>query len=140
VRPSLRFLTLAMIGWAGVRAATLGVLPGAELFRIERSEAKAPAIMPTQFPPIEPIEPAAIIQPGPVPITPVAVAPIRIPVIYAAASSVPAAYPTPLRGALPTPQPQFYSPIPALDEWPLSRIAAAAAAIDNRGSWSERPR
>jgi hypothetical protein len=102
------------------------VLPGAELFRIERSEAKAPAIMPTQFPPIEPIEPAAIIQPGPVPITPVAVAPIRIPVIYAAASSVPAAYPTPLRGALPTPQPQFYSLIPALEEWPLSRIAAAS--------------
>jgi hypothetical protein len=27
---------------------------------------------------------------------------------------------------LPTPQPQFYSPIPALDEWPLSRIAATS--------------
>src|SRR6185503_9724584 len=55
VRPSLRFLGLAMFGWAGFRAATLGVLPGAEIFRIDRSDAKAPAIVPTQFPPIDPI-------------------------------------------------------------------------------------
>src|SRR6185503_11185237 len=27
---------------------------------------------------------------------------------------------------LPTPRPQFYSPIPVLDEWPLSRIAATS--------------
>jgi len=52
VRPSLRFLTLAVIGWAGMRAATLGALPGEELFRIDRSEAKAPPIVPTQFPAI----------------------------------------------------------------------------------------
>src|SRR5205823_5697354 len=58
VRPSLRFLALAVVGWAGIRAASLGLLPGAELFRVERSEAKAPAIVPTQFPVVEPIEPA----------------------------------------------------------------------------------
>ena len=40
MRPSLRFLGLIVIGWAGVRAATLGKLPGAEMFGIERSEAK----------------------------------------------------------------------------------------------------
>ena len=55
MRPSIRFLALALFGWAGVRAATLGVLPGAEMFSIEPSEAKAPPIVPTQFPPIEPV-------------------------------------------------------------------------------------
>jgi hypothetical protein len=128
MRPSLRFLALAVVGWAGFRAATLGALPGQELFRIERSEAKAPPLMPTQFPPIEPIEPAAIEMPpqgyAPVAIQPMAVPPITIPVVYAAASSTP--YPTRLAGVLPTPAPQFYSPIPALDEWPLSRIAATS--------------
>jgi hypothetical protein len=130
MRPSLRFLTLAVVGWAGVRATTLGVLPGQDLFRIERSEAKAPPVVPTQFPPIEPLEPAALVLPpsqfAQMPIAPVAVRPITIPVIYAAAASVPAPYPTRLAGVLPTPQPQFYSPIPALDEWPLSRIAASS--------------
>ena len=57
VRPSLRFLGLALLGWAGLRAATLGALPGAEIFRIDPSEAKPPPIVPTQFPPIEPVEP-----------------------------------------------------------------------------------
>ena len=55
MRPSLRFLAIAVVGWAGVRAGTLDMLPGAELFRIERSEARAPAIVPTRFPPIEPV-------------------------------------------------------------------------------------
>ena len=43
MRPSLRFLALAVVGWAGVRAATLGMLPGAELLqhRAERSEGAA---------------------------------------------------------------------------------------------------
>lgn len=129
MRPSLRFLCLAVLSWAGVRAATLGVLPGDELFRIDRSEARAPPIIPTQFPPIEPIEPAALElppqgfvavgdQPAPT------VRPIAIPIGYAAASSAP--YPTRLAGVLPTPAPQFYSAIPPLDEWPLSRIAATS--------------
>ena len=54
MRPSLRFLALAVFGWAGVRAATLRVLPGADLFKVERSEAKPPPIVATEFPPVEP--------------------------------------------------------------------------------------
>jgi hypothetical protein len=64
VRPSVRFLALAVFGWAGVRAASLGVLPGRELFRIEHSEAKAPPIVATQFPAIEPVAPAAPMIPA----------------------------------------------------------------------------
>jgi hypothetical protein len=135
---------LATIGWAGVRAASLGVLPGAELFRIEPSEAKSPPpIVATQFPSIEPLPPEATgeapvqaFQPAAIPIEPVTVRPITVPVIYAAAQSLPAPYPTRLRGALPTPAaaPEFYSQIPVLDEWPLSRIASAGFPSQHQSS------
>ena len=39
MRPSLRFLALAIIGWGGFRAATLGTLPGASVFAVEPSQA-----------------------------------------------------------------------------------------------------
>lgn len=133
MRPSLRFLALAVIGWAGLRAATLGSLPGAGMFSIEPSEAKVPAIAATQFPGIEPIAPAnADYAPPPMAAdafypAPPAVRAMPIPAYYAAASSAP-------RGAagfsavLPEPRPHFYAPIPALDEWPLSRLAASSVA------------
>ena len=145
MRPSVRFLMLAVIGWGGVRAATLGFLPRAEIFQIERRAAKAselPPIVPTELPQIEPLEaavpgsaPAAMVpagwsypSPGPAPAAPVVVRPVAVPVYYAAASSAPMIPPRPTRlgNALPEPVPQFYSPIPALDEWPLSRIAATS--------------
>jgi hypothetical protein len=63
VRPSLRFLALAVVGWAGLRAATSGALPGATLFGFQRSEPKVPLIVPTRFPAVEPIQPANPMQP-----------------------------------------------------------------------------
>jgi len=135
MRPSLRFLIVALVGWTSLRAATLGIIPGAEIFRIDRSEAKPPPIVPTQFPPIDPVEPAAAMsasamgpqgmyyaQPYPASL---AIRPIAVPVYYAAASA-PSAAPAHLTTVLPEPTPQFYAPIPALDEWPLSRIAATS--------------
>ena len=128
MRPSLRFLLLAVFGWAGLRAATLGALPGAELFRIDPSEAKPPPLIPTQFPPIEPI---ATVDPGPAapatsygqpPMLAAAPRTIAVPVYLAAEPQ--AAAPTPLADGLREPRPQFYSAVPVLDEWPLSRLAA----------------
>lgn len=136
MRPSLRFLIVALVGWTGLRAATLGIIPGAEIFRIDRSEAKPPPIVPTQFPPIDPVDPAAAAMAGsamgppgtyypqPYPAS-LAIRPIAVPVYYAAASAPPSAPPH-LTAVLPEPRPQFYAPIPALDEWPLSRIAATS--------------
>mgnify|MGYP001552363483 CR=1 FL=1 len=131
MRPSLRFLAIVAFGWAGVRAANLGALPGAEIFQIDRSEAKPPPIIPTQFPPIQPVEPAtsAVAVPdlrqasfdyAAMPIRTVA-----IPVYY---TPTPVSQPhsATLTELLPNPRPQFYSPIPVLDEWPLSRIAATS--------------
>ena len=128
MRPSLRFLALAVVGWVGLRAAAHGVLPGAEIFQIERSEAKPPPPVATEFPPIEPIAPAdpyaasanfapAAVRYGqPVP---------RAAVHYAAASSTPPGR-VRLRGVLSTPEPQFYAPIPSLADWPVSRLAMAS--------------
>lgn len=136
MRPSLRFLALTVLGWAGVRAATLGVLPGAEVFQVSRSEAQPPPVTPTEFPPIEPIAPASADSAASA-FTPAAVyggsdqppvRPVAIPVYYTASSALPdlPVRRAALRGVLPEPAPQFYSPIPALDEWPLSRIAATS--------------
>lgn len=122
MRPSLRFLAVAIIGWAGVRAAALGVLPGAEMFSIERSEAKVPRIVATEFPPIAPVEPAPAFaagmpysggaQDGPVQMQPI--------VYYA---SAPVSRPPALTTILPAPG-LNYGPVPVADEWPLSRMAA----------------
>jgi hypothetical protein len=134
MRPSLRFLAIALIGWTGLRAATLGIIPGAEIFQIERSEAKPPPIVPTQFPPIDPVQPAVaasaiapygVIYGQPYPIS-LAVRPVALPVYYAAAASAAPTTPARFTTVLPEPRPQFYAPIPALDEWPLSRIAATS--------------
>ena len=131
MRPSIRFLALALFGWAGVRAMTLGVLPGAEMFSIQRSEAKAPPIVATQFPPIDPVavagsdyyaQPPYYTQEAPP--WPGRFQPIPVPFYYASAPAP--AYRAPLTPILPEPRPNFYSPVPALDDWPMSRIAATS--------------
>jgi hypothetical protein len=131
MRPSLRFLGLAVVGWIGVRAAALGVLPGSELFRMERSEAKTPPIVPTQFPAIEPV---ALAQPDPAMIQYASAAygqqplrPLMVPVYYAAQVSAPVAVPTPhVDALLPTPRRSFYASASALDDMPMSRLAAVS--------------
>lgn len=116
MRPSLRFLALAVVGWAGVRAAALGVLPGAEMFSIQRSEAKVPPIAQTEFPPIDLVEPApALAYYAPPQGVPVQLQPI----IYYA--SAPVSRVAPLSPILPEPRPNFYAP---LEEWPFTGMAA----------------
>jgi hypothetical protein len=148
--PSLRFLAVALVAWAGVRAATLGAIPGGDLLSIQRSEAKsAPPLLATEFPAIEPLPAASPAYPAegmvaagytsgeataPLPPVQVRTRVVEVPYYAAAAASSSAIPPRPtrLRGALPTPTPAiydagpaFYAPIPALDQWPLSRFAAA---------------
>ncbi|MEO6225249.1 MAG: hypothetical protein ABIO80_05300 [Sphingomicrobium sp.] len=133
MKPSLRFLMVAVVGWGGARAATTGLLPGAEMFRIERSEARPPVIAATEFPAIEPVAAADLaFSPNDPPQTMVAAPPeAGAATRYYAAAAIPAQpLPSPGHGAfarlMPTPAAQFYAPIPALDEWPLSRIAASS--------------
>lgn len=129
MRPSLRFLAVAVVGWAGLRAASLGALPGAELFRIERSEAKPPPIVPTQFPPIQPIA-APEAQPYPQygygqppyypGYAPPPVQPVMVPVYYTAQVSRPIG-----QASAPAQRRAFYAPAPN-DDWPLPRTAAVS--------------
>jgi hypothetical protein len=116
------------------------------MFRIDRSEAKTPPpIVATEFPPIAPVEapdpglafasdaPAAVQYVQGVVGIPVAISRGVVPVyqLPAAAPARPAPPPVPARLAnvLPEPAPNFYSPIPPLDEWPLTRIAAASMPV-----------
>ena len=135
MRPSLRFLAAAVVGWAGIRAATLGMIPGAEMLKGHPPDRPQPQIAATQFAPIEPIAPAPSAPPpymsasapyysnypaGPM-------QPLVVPVYYSyrGASSPPiqasrAVWP------LPEPRPVFYPAATPLDDWPLSRIASTA--------------
>lgn len=63
---SLRFLAMAVVVWAGVRAATLGALPGTEGFTLGRAAADEPRVAATNadVPGIVPTEFAAIEPPG----------------------------------------------------------------------------
>jgi hypothetical protein len=140
MRPSLRFLALVTLGWAGVRAYTLGAVPGGSLHLIGRSEAKpAPPIVPTEFPPIAPVQggdalpPAAYADPyaaQAAPSVPVQVRPVSVPVYYYGVNSVrvplPAARPAELTNALPEPRRPIYQQVAELDQWPLSRLASMA--------------
>lgn len=145
---AVRFLALAVIGWAAVRAATLGALPGAEAFTLGRDKAPpratataaVPPIASTEFPALDPAgaelmqsaatEAMAGVQP------PAAPAPVAIPFYYYPVSTprgaplAQASLPAPRRGRLtqiaPEPAAVFYAPVPQLDEWPLSRMASAS--------------
>ena len=133
MRPSLRFLALAVFGWAGVRAATMGVLPGAELFRTPAKPAKTPPIVATQFAPVEPVQQAAEQAYPSVPAAAQvsatyapAVQPVMVPVYYAAPVSRPVAAASRSRG----PSPIFYSrPIPGIDDFSLAGLAGVSAPV-----------
>jgi len=158
MRPSLRFLALAVVGWAGIRTAAVGKLPGAELFRVERSEAKAAEIVPTQFPAIQPVEPSAPMLPAayvpaeqppqlaanaaavryvqgaigvPVSMRPGVVTVYQLPPATSAPQPVLPPRPTRLAGAFPTPEPAYYSELPPLDQNPMSRLAALAGPVSH---------
>ena len=126
MRPSLRFLALVVVGWVGVRAMTLGVVPGAEIFRVEPSEAREPPpIVATQFPPIEPVQPAeyygsASYYGQPPQPWPMRFQPIPVPVYYASAPAMSRVAPIPI---MPEPASSFHAPIPPLEQWSLAQVA-----------------
>jgi hypothetical protein len=137
MRPSLRFLGLVVVGWAGVRAYTSGSIPRGSFSLIERSEAKpAPPIIPTEFPAIEPVQataaPAAAYPDPYAPQTPqtvpVPVRPVMVPVYYYGVNSVRVPLPPPrpaeLTSALPEPRRPIYAQLPEPDESPYSRLAS----------------
>ncbi len=153
MRPSLRFLALVTVGWAGLRAYTLGALPSGSFRLIGRSEAKpAPPLVPTEFPSIAPVEtadpppmaaypyaaqpvPMASAQMMPTQMMPIQIRPIAVPVYYGLNSvrvPLPAARPTePVTIAHRPPPayaqlPNLYAQLPDREEYPFSRLASLA--------------
>ena len=140
MRPSLRFLVLAVVAWTGVRAVTLGMIPGVSVLHAQPTEPHATMPPPselaaTEFPPIEPIAGVPVAEPPPLqqanmPIPPAGwlqalrslLMPTRARIVYASAPA-PSEHFTAI---LPTPRPNFYASVPQLDEWPLLRLASAS--------------
>lgn len=136
MRPSLRFLALVTAGWAGVRAYELGALPGGSFSLIERSEAKtAPPMVPTEFPPIEPMQSADAAPPITYPaaypaqtLPPIQIRPVAVPVYYYGTNSVsvplPPARTAVTTGSLPEPRRPISTDFAAADPWPFSSLAS----------------
>lgn len=135
MRPSLRFLGLVMVGWVGLRSMMLGAIPGGEMFRLKARPAAAPPIVATEFAPID--GPATLFEASPPMVAAAPAPPVASrgpPPAYYAAYEAPRPLPMPPpRPRAPfhlasASQPRFYTPIPTLDEWPLSSIAAATSS------------
>jgi hypothetical protein len=137
-----RFLFVALAGWALFRGMTLGALPGVEAFSEAKAEAVPPPIVPTQFPPIAPVEqqqqmPAEYAAAG-YPAYP-AYPPqayqgyypppqpryVPVPVYYYPAAAPSRAVTVPLPPARPSEAetaPDFYAPPQPLDQWDLAEV------------------
>ena len=129
--PALRFLGLAMVGWVGLRAAMLGALPGGDLSSFDSARpAATPPVIETELTPPEPLMAS---QPAYPPWMASAPAPAVVHYYYPAPQRPTVIY-RDMRWSEPPPPlvrpvaPAFYASVPVLDEWPLSRLAAASSA------------
>lgn len=132
----VRFLALILIGWTGVRAATLGLIPG---FTVGYAKPAPPrAVIPiaaTQFPPLPPFEPMESLsaqQTGyPYPAAMAGAVQVPVPVSYYLPYAYPVGGPSPQAAIPQRPQwqlpppgsrPDFYAPIKRLEEWQVSTL------------------
>ena len=133
----VRFLFVAVAGWALFRGATAGMLPGVEAFTIARAEAAPPPIVPTEFPSIAPPAPQPATAPGsyaPYPgypshgTYPPQSQYAAVPTFYYPASAPSRRVRVPLPPPQPAdqgyePAPEFYAPIPQLADWDIAQYA-----------------
>jgi hypothetical protein len=154
----VRFLLVAVAGWALFRGATAGMLPGIEAFTIEPAEAApAPPVVPAEFAPVS--APVADVPAAPeyaygryypgypayqgYPAYPPPPAPRYVPVplyypVYAPTQSVtvPLPPPQPVPAAAEQP-PEFFSQLPPLESFDLAQAAPQSNPDWNGGR--ERP-
>lgn len=115
---SIRFLGFAVLAWAGVRAASLGLLPGTEAIAPAASAAttplasNVPPVAPTEFPPIEPPAPPMAAVPAGYSAYP---QPIAMPWYYPVPTAAPRSVAPQVRysgwaGIAPAPEPLYYDP------------------------------
>ena len=130
----VRFLFVAVAGWALFRGVAGGIIPTAEAFTVARAEAAPPpAIVPTEFPALTPIQP----QPAGMPAESAYASyppgygyyppqPRYIPIYYPATAAASRTVTVPLPPAQQQPYeqpPEFLSPIEPLEDWDLAQVA-----------------
>jgi hypothetical protein len=134
---STRFIMVAVAGWVGLRALSLGLIPGGEAFAFDRpasagQQASTPALPPvamTEFAPLDPVAPPA---------DPYAAAAAAYPPFYARPYPVPYGVPVYAGGGSRAAMPVRHASAPALPErWGPAEIddfslaPAAARYADN---------
>ena len=155
MRPSLRFLALAVIGWAGFRIGTIGTLPDLQLFHAGLAGTKVLPVAQTRFPAIEPVQPATSLVPAqqaplkqvviseparevryvrgvvgvPVAMRRGVVTVYQLPAATRSVGAAPAVAANPFTAALPSYTPASYSFLPSLGQGPLSLLSSAAAPV-----------
>jgi hypothetical protein len=144
----VRFLVVAVTGWAAIRFVTLGDMAGFTVSHAMQPPAGTmPPLAATEFPPLPPVtslpqppqpQPSQYALPpfhGPYPSWPAFARAARahyLPYVHAAPRSLPAAPIPPrpqwrLAAANSLSRPDFYAPLPSLDDWEVSSLAAFPA-------------
>ncbi|HEU5482078.1 MAG TPA: hypothetical protein VFU80_03145 [Sphingomicrobium sp.] len=132
----VRFLALLVVGWAGMRAFTLGYIPGFTVSYAKQAPDPVPPVVATEFPPLPPVNPSPaqlwsqqqlpFAYAYPIPPVPRATV-YYLPYPYAApARAASAPIPPRPQWQLPPPGPDFYTPIIPIDDWDVSEIASAS--------------
>jgi hypothetical protein len=130
----VRFLFVAVAGWTLFRGITGGIIPTAEAFTVPKAEAAPPAIVPTEFPALTPIQPQPPAMPpegayasyppgyGYYPPQPRYI-PIYYPATAAASRTVTVPLPPAQQQQSYEQPPEFYAPIAPLEGWDLAQVA-----------------
>ncbi|MCY7399302.1 MAG: hypothetical protein LH466_10770 [Sphingomonas bacterium] len=152
---STRFLAFALVGWIGLRAVSLGLIPGGEAIAFDRrapggsanlasTETPLPRLATTQFAPIEPVAPAplpptylpgagfaAYPMPYAVPVYAAGLSPARVSAgRSAAALAIPYGWgPDEAQAySLAPAAARYASSAPPLEQWPLAAIVSGSGA------------
>ena len=144
---SIRFLGLAVMAWVGVRAVSLGVVPGTEKLAFDLPEksgsevAAVPTVQPTQLPPIPPVAAPAYQQGygdyGPDPRTGSYMPyPVYIPMPGSQRASAPVRY-IEYRPAEPPTANPYFQPVAPIEQWPDLAYAAPVPSPQVTPSFDE---
>lgn len=120
----VRFLAVVVVGWAGLRAVTLGAVPGFTVSYAKEMPSDAlPPLVATEFPPLSLVQPGAS-QPW---------APQQYAASYLPAPPVPRGYYVPYPYVIQASPPS--APIPPRPAWRLPSSGPSSFALDPADDW-----
>jgi hypothetical protein len=131
---SIRFLGVAVMAWAGVRAISLGLVPGTQALafdlpadRLAAARAALPPVPPSQLPPIQPMASAGPPSQAPYPMAygypPYAAGYAPYPVYVPVPAAAPRIGQPVVHYSYPPPQYSYYQPAPPAGPWPDLALA-----------------